>query len=182
MRWRYFLLSVLLGAVAFHLPARSAAGSQPAATAKDAADAEALVEKYLRTFNAPDPIALAGLYAEDGLVLPPSGGAVKGRDAIRSYWSGSSRRDLSFNVLQKTVCGEAGFFVGSYRARETRAGRFLMAGSSLALAANPRETTVSGNFTLGLRRGDDGKWRIATDMWTETLFGGGFTLAAQPKP
>jgi ketosteroid isomerase-like protein len=182
MRWRSLVLSLLLAAVAFHLPARPGAAFVPAATAEDAADAEALVQMYLSTFNAPDPIALASLYAEDGLVLPPSGGAIKGRDAIRSYWSGSSRRALAFNVLQKTVCGEAGFFVGRYGARDARTGRFLMAGSPLALAANRRETTVSGNFTLGLRRADDGKWRISTDMWTEDLFGSGFTLAAQPKP
>jgi ketosteroid isomerase-like protein len=41
---------------------------------------------------------------------------------------------------------------------------------------------VTGNLTPGLRRGDDGKWQIATDMWTETLFGSGFTLAVQPEP
>lgn len=182
MRWRYLVLSALLGAVALDLPARPGAGSMPGATASsaaDTADAEALVQKYLENFNAPDPVALAGLYAEDGLVLPPSGGAVKGRDAIRGYWSRSSRRDLAFNILQKNVCGEAGFFVGSYRAREARTGHFYPASPSALLSPYAREITMKGNFTLGLRRGDDGRWRIATDMWTES-YPSGFILAAEP--
>src|SRR5262249_44582488 len=74
-----------------------------------------------------DPVALAGLYAEDGLVLPPAGGSVRGREAIRKFWSNSSRRSLSFNMLQKNVCGETGFFVGTYTARENRSGRFYPA-------------------------------------------------------
>jgi len=180
MRCRYFLLSVLVGVVAIPLPARSGAGSVPAATAEDTADAEALVRKYLETFNAPDPVALAGLYAVDGLILPPSGGPVKGREAIKSYWSASSRRDLSFNILQKTVCGEAGFFVGSYSAREARTGRYSPASPFVLLGARARQVPMAGNFTLGLRRGDDGKWQIATDMWTES-YPGGFILAGQPN-
>ena len=180
MRWRYFVLSVLLGAVTIPLPARPGAAPQPGATVEDTADAEALVEKYLETFNAPDPVALASLYAVDGLILPPSGGPVRGRDAIKSYWSASGRRDLSFNILQKTVCGEAGFFVGSYQAREARAGRYYPASPFSLLGARARQMPMTGNFTLGLRRGDDGKWKIATDMWTEN-YPGGFILLGQPR-
>jgi hypothetical protein len=61
---RYFALFLLVAAVAFPLPARSS----------DDADAEALVRRYLSAYNAQDPVALAALYAEDGLLLPPNGG------------------------------------------------------------------------------------------------------------
>ena len=166
---RSLILSLLVAVVALPLPA----------VPSEATDAEALVERYLETFNAPDPVALAALYAEDGLVLPPSGGSVRGREAIRNYWSRSSRKDLSFNILQKSVCGDAGFFVGSYVARETRTGRFYPASPFALLGSHPRQADMNGNFTLGLRRGDDGKWRIASDMWTENYFTG-FVPAAQP--
>lgn len=162
---------LLIAAAAFPLPARTDPGT-------DASGAEAFVEKYLETFNAADPVAMAGLYAEDGLVLPPSGGLVRGREAIQKYWSGSTRRALSFHTLQKTVCGETGFFVGSYFAREARTGRYYPASPFAFLGSKPTQVTINGNFALGVRRGGDGKWRVVSDMWTEN-YQSGFIYAGQ---
>jgi len=165
---RSLILLLLAAAVAFPLPARTDA-------ARELSDAEAFVEQYLSTFNAADPVALAGLYAEDGLILPPAGGAVRGREAIRKFWSDSSRQSLSFHMLQKNVCGETGFFVGTYTARENRSGRFYPA-SPFVLLGSPSQAAkpspISGNFTLCVRRGDDGQWKVASDMWTETYWAG----------
>jgi len=168
---RYLALSLLVALAAFPLPAGPT----------ELSDAEALVEKYLKAFSAPDPVALAALYAEDGMVVPPAGGPVRGRDAIRNYWSSTGRKGLSFVVLQKNVGGDAGFFVGSYTARESFSGQLLPANGPLARAAYPRRGTMAGSFVLCLKRGDDGAWRIATDMWNQNLLDG-FILAAQPKP
>jgi ketosteroid isomerase-like protein len=166
---RYFALFLLVAAVAFPLPARSS----------DEGDAEALVRRYLGAYNAQDPVALAALYAEDGLLLPPNGGPVRGRDAIKNYWTNSGRRGLSFDILKKEVCGEAGFFVGRYQARETSRGEFQLAQRPLALLSNPQRQPEQGNFVLCVRRGETGSWRIAADMWnTNAQFG--FILAAQP--
>ena len=172
---RFLVLFLLIAAAAFPLPARTDAA------AKELSDAEALVERYLSTFNAADPVALAGLYAEDGLILPPAGGAVRGREAIRKFWSDSSRSQLSFHMLQKNVCGDSGFFVGTYTARENRSGRFYPASPFVLLGSSTqaaRPSPVSGNFTLCLRRGDDGQWKVASDMWTENYWAG-FVPAAR---
>jgi ketosteroid isomerase-like protein len=173
---RSLVLLLLAAAVAFPLPART-----DAASARELSDAEAFVEQYLSTFNAADPVALAGLYAEDGLILPPAGGTVRGREAIRKFWSDSSRTQLSFHMLQKNVCGETGFFAGTYTARENRSGRLYLA-SPFARLGSPSQpdkpSPVSGNFTLCVRRGDDGQWRVASDMWTETYWAG-FVPAAR---
>src|SRR5262245_20460390 len=141
---RALILFLLVAAAALPLPARTDAG-------RELSDAEAFVEQYLSTFNAADPVALAGLYAEDGLVLPPAGGSVRGREAIRKFWSNSSRRSLSFNMLQKNVCGETGFFVGTYTARENRSGRFYPASPFVLLGRSGqtgKPSPISGNFTL----------------------------------
>jgi len=156
-----FLLAAL---AALPLPARTE-------TAGDSTDAEAFVEQYLKTFNAADPVALAGLYAEDAVVLPPSGGSVRGRAAIQKFWSASSRKSLAFHMLQDNVCGESGFFVGTYTARENWNGRFQPAPFA-KLSSSPRLAPMSGNFTLCLRRDSDGKWKVASDMWTETYLSG----------
>jgi ketosteroid isomerase-like protein len=166
---RYLALFLLIAAASFPLAARTE-------TATDLSDAESFVEEYLSTFNAADPVALAGLYAEDGLVLPPSGGLVRGREAIQKYWSGSTRRSLTFSTLQKNVCGDSGFFVGNYRAREARSGRFYPASPFVLLGSRATPVPISGNFALCLRRANDGKWKVASDMWTENYLSG-FVLA-----
>jgi ketosteroid isomerase-like protein len=166
---RYFALFLLVAAVAFPLPARSS----------DEAGAEALVQRYLSAYNAQDPVALAALYSEDGLLLPPNGGPVRGREAIKNYWTRSGRQGLSFDILQKDVCGEAGFFVGRYQARETSRGEFQLAKEPFALLSNPRRQPEHGNFVLCVKRGETGSWRIAADMWN-TSAQTGFILAKQP--
>jgi ketosteroid isomerase-like protein len=167
---RYLLLALLVAAVAFPLPARPSASEDP----------EALVEKYLDAFNMPDPVALSGLYAKNGLVLPPTGGPVLGRDAIRKYWTASGRRGLTLDILRKDVCGDAGFFVGRYEARQTSSGEFLPANQSLA-QASLRRPAEHGNFVLCVKRGDGGAWQIAADMWNDSALLG-FVPVAQPQP
>lgn len=166
---RYFLLFLVVAAAAFPLPARST----------DQMDAEALVERYLAAYNAQDPVALAALYAEDGLVLPPEGVPVRGRNAIQTYWTKSGRRGLTFEILQKDVCGEAGFFVGRYAARESSPGQYQLANQPFTLLSTSRRQPEHGNFVLCLRRAENGTWRIATDMWNASSQAG-FILAAQP--
>ena len=168
---RYFLLFLLAAAGAFPLPARST----------DETDAEDLVQRYLAAYNAQDPVALARLYTEDGLLLPPGGSPVRGRAAIRSYWTKSSRRGLTFDILQKDVCGEAGYFVGRYAARESSQGEFQRANEPLTLLRTARRQPENGNFVLCLKRGESGHWRISTDMWNSNAQSG-FILAAQPAP
>ena len=168
---RYLMLSLVVAVVAVPLPAVSS----------ETPDAEALVEKYLKAFSAPDPMVLAALYAEDGIVLPPTGGPVRGREAISRYWSASGREGLSFDILQKNVCGDAGFFVGKYSARETLSGQFVPANGPLVLVSLSRREMVHGNFVLCVKRAENGSWQIATDMWNQNLLSG-FIPAAQPRP
>ena len=166
---RYLLLFLLAAAGALPLPARST----------DQMDAEALVQRYLSTYNAEDPVALAGLYTEDGLVLPPEGGPIRGRNAIQSYWTKSGRRGLAFDILRKDVCGEAGFFVGRYTARESSRGEYQRANEPFTLLSTARRQPEHGNFVLCLKRGENGNWRIATDLWNATSQTG-FILATHP--
>lgn len=162
---RYLVLFLLITAASLPLPARTGATT-------DTSDAEAFVEEYLKTFNAADPVAMAGLYAEDGMILPPSGFPIRGREAIQRFWSGNNRTSLSFRTLQKNVCGDSGFFVGTYSARESRSGRFYPASPFTLLGSRPSRIPMSGNFALCLRRGDDGKWKVASDLWTEIAWAG----------
>ena len=43
-------------------------------------------EQFMSAFNAGDAQALAELYTEDALLLPPNSDFAEGKDAIRDYW------------------------------------------------------------------------------------------------
>ncbi len=166
---RRFLLALLVAVVAIPTLADS----------NGVSDADALVQKYLAAVNTPDPVALAALYADDALVLPPQGGSIRGREAIRNFWTKRDRRGLSFEILQKNVCGEAGFYVGKFAARESL--NRVVPAEQLSLAVNRQRDDVRGSFVLCLRRSEKGSWQIASDLWNETPQIG-VVPAAQPKP
>lgn len=166
---RRLLLSLLVAALSVPTLADSSG----------AADADSLVQKYLAAFNAPDPVALAALYADDALVLPPQGGSVRGRDAIKNFWTKRDRRGLSFEILQKSVCGEAGFYVGKFAARESL--NHVLPAERLSLAVYRQRNGVHGSFVLCLRRSEKGFWQIASDVWNESPQIG-LVPAAQTKP
>lgn len=63
-----------------------APASTPAAPADATADIAAMNSKFGAAVTAKDAAAIAALYAEDAVLLPPNAPAVKGRAAIQAYW------------------------------------------------------------------------------------------------
>lgn len=106
---------------------------------------------YEEASNSGDAGALTALYAEDALLLPPDGGVVSGREAIREFWTEGMEPGLSFEVVQTSATPEGGFI----------AGRFHLAPTDAAPAD-------SGKYLICLRRGSDGRWRVVADMWNST--------------
>ena len=43
-------------------------------------------KKFSAAVTAKDPAAIAALYAEDAVLMPPNAAAVRGRAAIQAYW------------------------------------------------------------------------------------------------
>jgi ketosteroid isomerase-like protein len=87
--------------------------------------------------------ALASLFAEDGFVLPQGQPPVKGRAAIEKLYT-SSGAPLSLRAIAYARQGDVGYIIGGYSAE---------AG-----------THDDGKFTLTLRKAEDGRWLIVSDM------------------
>lgn len=91
------------------------ASSQPDPAITGVADA------YVRAVVAKDAKALAALYTEDAVEMPPNEPLVKGRAAIEEYYAklfagpGPSVKELVLTHLESTVSGDTGFDVGTYR-------------------------------------------------------------------
>jgi ketosteroid isomerase-like protein len=150
------LLSVMVSATA--LAGTTLAADQPGATgvAPKAAttpdlpsitlppELDRVLRDYEKAWVAGDTAALAALFSADGFALPngqmPAGGA----DAIRAAYQRNAGSPLSLRALHYAQSGDMAYIIGGF-------------GSA---AGKPD----FGKFVLVLRRGQDGRWRIAADM------------------
>ena len=77
----------------FIASAAAAALAASAAMAQSADDARAAIEErnaaFEAAFNSGDSDAVAELYTEDAMILPPDAAQAQGRDAIGGFWGGA---------------------------------------------------------------------------------------------
>jgi len=147
-------LSVLTAAtVLFAVPAATAlfAGpavaqrpeSQPLPSIELPAELQRVLTDYEAAWTARDAAGLAALFAPDAFVMAPGMPPRRGRDAIEAYYTGKGG-PLSLRALAYGAEGDIGWIIGGYSGGEGM--------------------PDGGKFSLTLRRGDDGRWLIVTDM------------------
>jgi ketosteroid isomerase-like protein len=107
------------------------------------AELERVLTDYETAWTARDAAGLAALFAPDGFVMAPGMPPRRGRDAIEAYYTGRGG-PLSLRALAYAAEGDIGWIIGGYAAAEG--------------------LPDGGKFSLTLRRGDDGRWLIVTDM------------------
>jgi ketosteroid isomerase-like protein len=102
-----------------------------------------VLTNYESAWSSRDAKALAGLFAEDGYVLPSGHLPVRGRAAVEKYYTGHGG-PLSLRAIAFATEGSVGFILGGY--------------------ASQRGQPDDGKFTLTLRKGAGGRWLIFSDM------------------
>lgn len=98
---------------------------------------------YEAAWKAGDAAALSHLFAEDGFVLAAGQAAVKGRAAIQRLYTHPGS-PLSLRAFAYAANGNVGYIIGGY-------------------SAEPGKRD-DGKFTLTLRKSEDGRWLIVSDM------------------
>ena len=113
-----------------------------------------------QALNAKDIDALVDLYTTDTRVLAPNRKMAQGRDAVRAEFGAMIEGGLSGDLtsVETMVAGDIGYNVGTYT---------LTAGD---------EVVDTGKFTEIWHRGDDGEWRIASDIWNSDM-----AMPAEPE-
>ena len=121
-------------------------------------DEEGLVElpgTWQDTYNAHDLDALAALYTEDAVLMPPNGERVRGRGAAvalaSSYIEAGAVRIASPPPDAYGIHGDTAWIEGTYRF-------FAEDGSPVDV----------GKY-LGLYRHEGGTWRLQHHMWSSDL-------------
>jgi uncharacterized protein (TIGR02246 family) len=142
-------------------PANEVAEVNGSATVDTAADEKAIrgqVDRWLQLVKAKDAAAIAGLYAEDGAVMPPNGPIGKGRDAIQKTWAsmmGTPGFDLTFTPEQIIVSssGDMALDRGTYK---------------LAIAPKGKVESDTGKYVVVWRK-VGGDWKAAADIFNSDL-------------
>lgn len=147
---RYWLTAGLVALVC------SLAGDADAAPPKAGADEAAIRAQgrdWEKAFKAGDAKAVAALYAEDALLLPPGNPGVRGRAAIQAFFikdiAEAKAAGVVLVVNPKTdvgVSGDMGWESGTYTATVKGA------------------VVESGKF-LSVSRKKNGKWLYLRDTW-----------------
>lgn len=104
---------------------------------------ETVLRDYEKAWQARDAAALTALFTDDGWVMSSGRPPVRGHAQIAERYAGSGG-PLALRSLHWERQGDLAIILGAY---------------------GPRPDAVpSGKFTLTLRRGRDGRWRILSDM------------------
>ena len=144
---------------ALRAEARSAGapgGADDGAEGSASAAAAAIAERsaaFSRAYLAGDTVAIRELYTADALLLPP-GGFVQGADRVARYFAPGPRRENLAHAMDSEhldVRGSTAVDVGSWS-------------NSWRVDDGP-VAEASDRYLIVWRREDDGRWRIAYDMW-----------------
>jgi uncharacterized protein (TIGR02246 family) len=112
---------------------------------------ESAVRRYVAASNQGDVKALAALYADDAVLLPPDHEPIQGREAIKAFWSQGTDQGLEVTTLAIEVEGDLGYLVGRYN-----------------LPATEEEPADSGKYVMCLKRQRDGSWKLTADIWNRS--------------
>jgi uncharacterized protein (TIGR02246 family) len=112
---------------------------------------EAAVRRYVAASNQGDAEALAALYADDAMLLPPDHEPIRGREAIGAFWRQGTDEGLEVTTLAVEVDGDLGYSVGRYH-----------------LPPTDEEPADSGKYVMCLKRQRDGSWKLTADIWNRS--------------
>jgi ketosteroid isomerase-like protein len=141
MQRAWIVLLILASTVAAVAQQKSAQEAQPSVELP--AELARVLRDYEAAWGARDPARLARLFAEDGYVLPNGGLPVRGRAAIERHYAGQGG-PLTLRAIAYAAEDEVGYIIGGY--------------------AGGTGDADDGKFTLTLRKGDDDRWLIVSDM------------------
>lgn len=102
-----------------------------------------VLRDYEKAWRAGDGPALAQVFTEDGFALSNGSMPVRGREGIARTLSRPGG-ELQLRAFAWATADTVGYIVGGFQ--------------------YPGSTGPGGKFLLALRKGTDGKWRIAADM------------------
>ena len=110
--------------------------------------------RLAEAYNRGDAAAVAAMYTDDAVLLPPNFQMQEGRQAIQDFWALARQigiRDLALETTRVEERGDAAWEIGVYTLKIQPEG------------AAPIED--KGKYVVVWKRAGDGSWKLAVDIW-----------------
>ena len=127
-------------------------------TTADSTALRALDSSFVSAILGSDWSALTTYYTQDAVLMPPNEPSVLGPTAISQWFANTGLQVNEFTINVSSLEGQpemAGV-------RGTYTFTFTLAPATAAV-------TDSGKFLWLVRRGPDGRWRIAAEIWNSSV-------------
>ena len=130
------------------------ARSQSGTTAADRAAIKVVEDRLVKGMLGKDWKAVAALYADEAVLMPPNAPAVVGGQAIVAWLSGAGMTISAFTISSESIEVE--------NSLATDRGTYTL---TFTVAGMPGPATDRGKYLWALRKGSDGAWRITANMF-----------------
>ncbi len=111
-------------------------------------------DQFVEAYNRGDIAAVAALYTEDAVLMPPNSPILRGRRAIQEFWEGARQmglRDPTLRTVQLEEKGDTAYEVGEYTLQIEMPG-----GEPL---------NDQGKYVVIWKQAADGSRKLAVDIW-----------------
>ncbi len=142
MRLRPLIAIAVLVFSAFATQAQQATPPLPSIALP--AEIESVLRAYEKAWAAKDVNALAALFSEEGMALPNGSMPARGAAEIAAVYAKGAGSPLALRAMAFHQVQDLAYVVGGF--------------------SQPAAQADFGKFVLVLRKGSDGKWRIAADI------------------
>ncbi len=143
------LLALAPASAACQPPAQETAGLSD----EDVAAIRHANESWIQAFRADDDAALAALYSNAAVIMPPNESVIEGRAAVLAYHEADRVTVTEYSESIVEIDGREGL-------------AFIRGTSSMVGRAEDGEpVTESGKYLVILRKQADGSWLITHEIW-----------------
>ena len=115
--------------------------------------------KFGEAFRQGDSAAIANLYTDDGILLPPNSDVIKGKQGIKAFWSAVIEmgvKDVDLATVEIMVMGNMVCEIGKY---------------SLTIQPEGLEEAIvdNGKYLVIWNKTVDGSWKLHIDIWNTSM-------------
>lgn len=101
-----------------------------------------------------DADKMVSLYTDDAVIFPGNSDLIRGKEAIRKYWTLAPGRTITHHKITASEIKITGDFAYDY-------GYFEISGVNNGQVWGPNY----GKYLIVWKRGSDGAWKMHLDMW-----------------
>ncbi len=155
MNKRFVLICGLMAAFWFDVCPRfdSALSQQPADEKKIIDTLAQISTQFSAAYVKGDIEKLVSFYTDDAVIFPGNSDLIKGKDAIKKYWTLAPGRTITHHKITAVEIKITGDFAYDY-------GYYEISGANNGEAWGPNY----GKYLMVWKRGD-GAWKMHLDMW-----------------